>query len=60
MTKRATYNKFVKAGDHAKQELAILGDLLVGAVLDGMTEKVDGLLNEIRIYERPARNCMNL
>ena len=35
-----------------KQELNILGDLLAGAVLDGMTEKVEGPLNEIGIYER--------
>jgi len=54
MNKRATYDKFVKAGDRAKQELNILGDLLVGAVLDGMTESVEGLLNEIGIYERAA------
>ena len=54
MTKRATYNKFVKAENRAKQEINILGDRLVGAVLDGMTEKVEGLLNEIGIYERAA------
>jgi len=54
MTKRATYNKFLKAEDRAKQELNILGDLLAGAVLDGMTEKVERMLNEIGIYERAA------
>ena len=51
MNKRATYDKFVKAGDRAKQELNILGDLLAGAVLDGMTERIEGMLNEISIYE---------
>ena len=54
MTKRATYNKFVKAENHAKQELNILGDLLTGAVLDGMTERVERMLNEIGIYEMAA------
>ena len=54
MTKRATYNKFVKADDRAKQELAILGGLPADAVIDGMTESVEGLLNEIGIYERAA------
>ena len=52
MTKRATCDKFVKAEDRAKQELKILGDLLADAVIDGMTESVEGLLNEIGIYER--------
>ena len=54
MTKRETYDKFVKAEDHAKQELTILGGLLADAVLSGMTEGVEGILNEIVIYERAA------
>ena len=54
MTKRTTYDKFVKAENRAKQELDILGDLLAGAVLDGMTERIEGILNEIGIYERAA------
>ena len=54
MTKRTIYDKFVKAEDHAKQELAILGDLLADAVLSGMTESIEGLLNVIGIYERAA------
>jgi len=54
MTKGATYDKFVKAEDRAKRELAILGDLLVSTVLSGMTERVEGMLNEIGIYERAA------
>ena len=54
MNKRATYNKFVKAENHAKHELKILEGMLADAVLAGMTEMVEGLLNEIGIYERAA------